>query len=66
MTASKQTKELGLKPLAKLCEQFETEYKAAKHFKIHQQQLQRWLKNDAFIDYKGNVYIKTKGVIKND
>lgn len=55
-----------MKSLVKLCEQFETEYKAAKHFKIHQQQLQRWLKSDAHIDEKGNVYIKTKGVIGND
>lgn len=55
-----------MKSLVKLCEHFETEYKAAKHFKIHQQQLQRWLKSDAHIDENGNVYIKTKGVINND
>ncbi|MCP3698750.1 MAG: hypothetical protein GY920_09390 [Aliivibrio sp.] len=55
-----------MKSLIELCKSFETEYKAAKHFKIHQQQLQRWLKSDAHIDEKGNVYIKTKGVINND
>ena len=54
-----------MESLVKLCEQFETEYKAAKHFKIHQQQLQRWLKSDAHVDGNGNVYIKTKRVIKN-
>ncbi len=52
--------------LIELCKKFDTEYKAAKYFKIHQQQLQRWLKSDAHIDGKGNVYIKTKGVINND
>ncbi len=55
-----------MKSLIELCEPFETEYKAAKHFNIHQQQLQRWLKSDAHIDEKGNVYIKTKGMIKNN
>lgn len=54
-----------MKNLIDICKKFETEYKAAKHLNIHQQQLQRWLKNDAKIDKDGNVYIKTKGVVKN-
>jgi hypothetical protein len=60
------SKRVKMESLIKLCGNFETEYQAAKHFKIHQQQLQRWLKNDAHIDREGNVYIKTKGRIKND
>ena len=55
-----------MKRLTELCKPFDTEYKAAKHFKIHQQQLQRWLKNDAHIDDEGRVFIKTKGVIKEN
>ena len=55
-----------MKKLSDLCERFETEYKAAKHFEVHQQQLQRWIKSDAHVDVNGNVYIKTKGVINND
>lgn len=55
-----------MRSLIDLCKAFGTEYKAAKHFKVHQQQLQRWLKSDAHIDDKGNVYIKTKGVVNND
>lgn len=39
---------------------------AGKALGIHPQQLKRWIDNDAHINDKGEVYIKTKGRIKSE
>lgn len=53
-----------MKTLKSITDKHETLYKAAKALNIHQQQLTRWLDNDALIDESGFIFIKTKGQIK--
>tara|TARA_R100000951_G_scaffold116755_1_gene130447 strand:+ start:9091 stop:9510 length:420 start_codon:yes stop_codon:yes gene_type:complete len=53
-----------MKKLSDLCKAFDTQYQAAKNFGIKQVQLTRWLDNNAHVDSKGDVYIKTKGRVE--
>lgn len=49
--------------LKEITDRYKSLYACGKDLKIHPQQLQRWLDNDAYVDDKGNVFIKTKGQI---
>ncbi len=51
-------------PLKQLTDETKSNAENARALNLHPHQLKRWLDNDAFVDDKGNVYIRTKGSIK--
>ena len=51
-------------PLKKLLTEYTNLHSAGKAIGVHPQQLKRWIDNDAHINHKGEVYIKTKGSVK--
>jgi len=52
-------------PIKKLTVKYPNLHSAGKELGIHPQQLKRWIDNDAHINDKGEVYIKTKGSVKS-
>lgn len=54
-----------MKPIKDLTGKYPNLHAAGKALGIHPQQLKRWIDNDAHINDKGNVYIKTKGNVKS-
>ncbi len=53
-----------MKKLSKITAKYKTLSEAGRALKVHPTQLTRWLDNDAQVDSKGDVFIKTKGQIK--
>lgn len=53
-----------MKPLSELTKLHSTHNAAAVALKVHPTQLKRWLESGAMVDANGNVWIKTKGVVK--
>ena len=50
-----------MKTLKSITDKYPTLYQAGKALRINQQQLKRWIDNDAHVNKDGEVYIKTKG-----
>lgn len=57
--------EIVMKPIKHHLDAYPNLHAAGKALGIHPQQLKRWIDNDAHINDKGEVYIKTKGSIKS-
>lgn len=53
-------------PIKKLTVKYPNLHSAGKELGIHPQQLKRWIDNDAHINDKGEVYIKTKGALSHE
>lgn len=54
-------------PIKKLLTEYPSKLSFARAYDIHPYQLNRWLDNDAHVNDKGEVYIRTKGNLsKND
>lgn len=53
-----------MKPLSELTKLHSTHNAAAVALKVHPTQLKRWLESGAMVDSDGQVWIKTKGVVK--
>ena len=54
-----------MKPIKHHLDAYPNLHAAGKALGIHPQQLKRWIDNDAHVNDKGEVYIKTKGSIKS-
>lgn len=54
-----------MKQLKRYLNYYPNLHSAGRALGIHPQQLKRWIDNDAHINDKGEVYIKTKGSIKS-
>lgn len=54
-------------PIKTLLTEYTSKLSFARAYGIHPYQLRRWLDNDAHVNEKGEVYIRTKGNLsKND
>lgn len=54
-------------PLKTLLAEYPSQLSFARQHKVHPYQVKRWLDNDAHVNEKGEVYIRTKGNLsKND
>jgi transposase-like protein len=53
-----------MKPITTFTNQHSSQYAAAKAIGVHPEQLRRWVKNDAHVNDRGEIFIKTKGRIE--
>lgn len=53
-----------MKLVKDLTKQYSTANAAAVALKVHPTQLKRWIESGAIVDSDGQVWIKTKGVVK--
>lgn len=53
-------------PITTLTNKHPSQYAAAKALGAHPEQLRRWVNNDAHVNDKGEVFIKTKGRINHE